>query len=81
MKHTVDSFFTSERGVRLGFPRVALIFVDGWPSDDLEAAATWARETGVNVFVVTVAKPTAEEMGMVQDKGFAEKVSMCTGRH
>ncbi|XP_023647926.1 cochlin [Paramormyrops kingsleyae] len=73
MKHTVDSFFTSERGVRLGFPRVALIFVDGWPSDDLEAAATRARETGVNVFVVTVAKPTAEEMGMVQDKGFAEK--------
>ncbi|XP_067151690.1 cochlin isoform X2 [Apteryx mantelli] len=46
---------------------------DGWPSDDIEEAGIVAREFGVNVFIVSVAKPTAEELGMVQDIAFVDK--------
>ncbi|KAJ8288566.1 hypothetical protein COCON_G00012250 [Conger conger] len=71
--HTVESFFSPENGMRRGLPRVVVIFVDGWPSDDLEKAAMRARESGINVFLVTVAKATLEELGMVQDRNFAQK--------
>ncbi|KAJ8391418.1 hypothetical protein AAFF_G00090480 [Aldrovandia affinis] len=70
---TVDSFFSAEHGVRRGFPRAAVVFVDGWPSDDLEEVATRARESGINVFLVSVAKPALEELGMVQDRNFVQK--------
>lgn len=53
---------------------MTVMFVDGWPSDDIEEAATVARESGINVFLVSVAKPAPEELGMVQDRGFVQKV-------
>ncbi|KAK1160564.1 cochlin-like isoform X1 [Acipenser oxyrinchus oxyrinchus] len=73
LRHTAETFFTPENGARRGFPRVAVMFVDGWPSDDIEEAATVARESGINVFLVSVAKPLPEELGMVQDRGFVQK--------
>ncbi|KAJ8353526.1 hypothetical protein SKAU_G00210930 [Synaphobranchus kaupii] len=73
MLHTVESFFSAENGMRRGLPRVAVVFVDGWPSDDLEKAATRARESGINVFLVTVSKAAPEELGMVQDRNFVQK--------
>ncbi|MBN3305940.1 COCH protein, partial [Amia calva] len=73
LMHTVQTFFSAENGMRKGVPRVIVLFVDGWPSDDIEAAATLARESGINVFFVSVAKPAAEELGMVQDRGFVQK--------
>ncbi|CAN9501945.1 unnamed protein product [Ophioblennius macclurei] len=71
--HTAESFFVQENGGRRGHPRVMVVLVDGWPSDDLEAAATLARESGINVFLVSVAKPVTEELGMVLDKDFVKK--------
>ncbi|XP_064192308.1 cochlin [Anguilla rostrata] len=71
--HTVESFFSPENGMRRGLPRVVVIFVDGWPSDNLEKAAMRARESGINVFMVTVAKAALDELGMVQDRNFVEK--------
>ncbi|XP_051802206.1 cochlin [Acanthochromis polyacanthus] len=71
--HTAENFFTQENGGRRGHPRVMMVLVDGWPSDDLEQAALLARESGINVFLVSVAKPTAEELGMVRDKDFMKK--------
>ncbi|KAG9336363.1 hypothetical protein JZ751_002710 [Albula glossodonta] len=71
--HTVDNFFSVDHGSRRGLPRVVVIFVDGWPSDNLERAATRARESGINVFLVTVAKASPEEIPMVQDREFAQK--------
>uniref|UniRef100_UPI003AACC940 cochlin n=1 Tax=Centroberyx gerrardi TaxID=166262 RepID=UPI003AACC940 len=71
--HTVESFFSQERGARRGHPRVLLVLLDGWPSDDLEPAATLARESGINVFLVSVAKPAPEELGTVRDKDFMKK--------
>ncbi|CAG5866935.1 cochlin isoform 1-T2 [Menidia menidia] len=72
--HTVETFFTQGRGVRRGHPRVIMVLIDGWPSDDVERAAMLARESGINVFVVSVAKPAAEELSMVQDKDFMRKI-------
>nr|XP_029137180.1 cochlin [Labrus bergylta] len=71
--HTAESFFTQENGGRRGHPRVMMVLIDGWPSDDLEQAAMLARESGINVFLVSVAKPAPEEFSMVRDKEFMKK--------
>ncbi|NXJ15333.1 COCH protein, partial [Odontophorus gujanensis] len=73
LKHTAQKFFSMENGARKGIPKIIVVFLDGWPSDDLEEAGIVAREFGVNVFIVSVAKPTTEELGMVQDIGFIDK--------
>lgn len=72
--HAAESFFMQENGGRRGHPRVMVVLVDGWPSDDLEQAAMLARESGINVFLVSVAKPAPEELAMVRDKDFMKKV-------
>lgn len=72
--HTAETFFTQENGARRGHPRVMMVLIDGWPSDDLEQAAMLARESGINIFLVSVAKPALEELAMVQDKDFMKKV-------
>lgn len=51
-----------------------VVLIDGWPSDSLEQAAMLAREFGINVFLVSVAKPAPEELPMVPDKDFMKKV-------
>ncbi|XP_036927073.1 cochlin [Acanthopagrus latus] len=71
--HTAETFFTQENGGRRGHPRVMMVLIDGWPSDDLEQAAMLARESGINVFLVSVAKPAPEELSMVRDKDFTRK--------
>lgn len=74
MKHTIQRFFLVENGVRKGIPKIIVVFIDGWPSDDIEEAGIVAKEFGINVFIVSVAKPAPEELGMVQDIGFVDKV-------
>lgn len=74
--HAVETFFTQENGGRRGHPRVMMVIIDGWPSDDLEQAALLARESGINVFLVSVAKAAPEELAMVQDKDFMKKVPL-----
>ncbi|XP_045918109.1 cochlin [Micropterus dolomieu] len=71
--HVAETFFTQENGGRRGHPRVMVVLIDGWPSDDLEQAAMLARESGINVFLVSVAKPAPEELTMVRDKDFVKK--------
>lgn len=73
IRHTVETFFTVEAGLRRGHPQVIVVLVDGWPSDDLEAAATLARESGINVFLVSAARASPEELGLVPDKDFTRK--------
>lgn len=51
-----------------------MVLIDGWPSDDLEQAAILARESGINVFLVSVAKPAPEELAMVRDREYVKKV-------
>ncbi|XP_040917191.1 cochlin [Toxotes jaculatrix] len=71
--HTAETFFIQENGGRRGHPRVMMVLIDGWPSDDLEQAAMLARESGINVFLVSVAKPAPEELAVVRDKDFMRK--------
>ncbi|KAJ0063210.1 hypothetical protein NL108_013372, partial [Boleophthalmus pectinirostris] len=71
--HAAESLFSQERGGRRGHPKVLLVLVDGWPSDDLDQASVMARESGINVFLVSVAKPSADELPMVPDKDFTKK--------
>lgn len=71
--HAANSLFTIDRGSRKGHPRVLLVLIDGWPSDDLDQASVLARESGINVFMVSVAKPSPEELPMVPDKDFTRK--------
>lgn len=71
--HAAESLFTVERGGRKGHPRVLLVLIDGWPSDDLDQASVIARESGINIFMVSVAKPSADELPMVPDKDFTRK--------
>uniref|UniRef100_A0A8C9Z3Y4 Cochlin n=1 Tax=Sander lucioperca TaxID=283035 RepID=A0A8C9Z3Y4_SANLU len=71
--HTVETFFSQENGGRRGHPRVMMVLIDGWPSDDLERAAILARDSGINIFLVSVAKPVPEELAMVRDKDFVKK--------
>ncbi|XP_031436731.1 cochlin isoform X2 [Clupea harengus] len=74
--HTVETFFSSDLGVRRGHPRVIVALVDGWPSDSLAEAAVLARDSGINLFMVTVAKPSPEEVSRVSDLDFV-KMSVC----
>ncbi|CAL9686667.1 unnamed protein product [Knipowitschia caucasica] len=71
--HAAESLFLQDHGGRKGHPRVLLVLVDGWPSDDLAQASVLARESGINVFMVSVAKPSADELPMVPDKDFTSK--------
>ncbi|XP_075700783.1 cochlin [Rhinoderma darwinii] len=73
VKHTAQNFFTNANGVRKGIPKVMVVFIDGWPSDNIEEAGIIAREYGINVFIVSVAPPSPEELGMVQDVAFIDK--------
>ncbi|XP_063803518.1 cochlin isoform X1 [Pseudophryne corroboree] len=73
VKHTAQAFFTAANGVRKGIPKVMVVFIDGWPSDNIEEAGIVAREYGINVFIVSVAPPSPEELGMVQDVAFIDK--------
>ncbi|XP_057715608.1 cochlin [Corythoichthys intestinalis] len=71
--HTAELLFTQQRGARRGHPRVMVVLVDGWPADDLERAAALARRSGINVFLVSVTEPAAEELPAVPDRDFAKK--------
>ncbi|KAM9787469.1 cochlin isoform 2-T4 [Syngnathus typhle] len=71
--HTAEMLFTERSGARRGRPRVMLVLIDGWPSDELQPAATAARWAGINVFLATVTQPTADELPTVPDRDFAKK--------
>ncbi|XP_067894261.1 cochlin [Heterodontus francisci] len=72
--HTTESFFTPDKGTRTGYPKVIVVLMDGWPSDEIERASNLARESGMNVFIVSVAKALPEEQKMVLDPNYMEKI-------
>lgn len=68
------NFFEDSNGNRGGAPNVAIVMVDGWPTDKVEEASRLARESGINIFFVTIEGPDENEKQSVVEQNFVDKV-------
>ncbi|XP_040586778.1 vitrin [Mesocricetus auratus] len=67
------NFFSKANGNRGGAPNVAVVVVDGWPTDKVEEVSRVARESGINVFFITVEGAAESEKQYVPEPNFASK--------
>lgn len=71
------NFFSKAGGNRGSAPNVAVVMVDGWPTDKVEEAARLARESGINIFFITIEGAVESEKQYVMEPNFASKVCRC----
>ncbi|NXG06850.1 VITRN protein, partial [Sakesphorus luctuosus] len=71
------NFFLDANGNRGGAPNVVVVVVDGWPTDRVEEASRLGRESGINIFFVTVEAAAQSEKQSVIEPNFVDKVLMC----
>lgn len=69
-------YFSDANGNRGGAPNVAVVLVDGWPTDKVEEASRQARESGINIFFVTIEGPDDNEKHNVVEPNFVDKVTI-----
>ncbi|XP_036922579.1 vitrin isoform X2 [Sturnira hondurensis] len=67
------NFFSKANGNRGGAPNVAVVMVDGWPTDKVEEASRLARESGINIFFITIEGAMENEKQYVTEPNFANK--------
>ena len=67
-------YYSDANGNRGGAPNVAVVLVDGWPTDKVEEASRQARESGINIFFVTIEGPDENEKQNVVEANFVDKV-------
>ncbi|NXM69835.1 VITRN protein, partial [Serilophus lunatus] len=67
------NFFSDANGNRGGAPNVVVVVVDGWPTDPVEEASRLARESGINIFFVTVEAAAQSEKQNVVELNFVDK--------
>lgn len=67
-------YFSDANGNRGGAPNVAVVLVDGWPTDKVEEASRLARESGINIFFVTIEGPDESEKANLVETNFVDKV-------
>uniref|UniRef100_A0A803VWJ4 Vitrin n=1 Tax=Ficedula albicollis TaxID=59894 RepID=A0A803VWJ4_FICAL len=67
------NFFLDANGNRGGAPNVVVVMVDGWPTDRVEEASRLARESGINIFFVTVEAAAQSEKQNVIEPNFVDK--------
>ncbi|NXQ14117.1 VITRN protein, partial [Peucedramus taeniatus] len=67
------NFFLDANGNRGGAPNVVVVMVDGWPTDRVEEASRLARESGINIFFVTVEAAAQSEKQSVIEPNFVDK--------
>ncbi len=53
---------------------MAVVLVDGWPTDKVEEASRLARESGINIFFVTIEGPDDNEKQNLVEANF---VAVC----
>lgn len=53
---------------------MVVVMVDGWPTDRVEEASRLARESGINIFFVTVEAAAQSEKQNVIEPNFVDKV-------
>ncbi|OXB80289.1 UNVERIFIED_CONTAM: hypothetical protein H355_013687, partial [Colinus virginianus] len=68
------NFFSDANGNRGGAPNVVVVMVDGWPTDRVEEASRLARESGINIFFVTIEAAAQNEKQNVIEPNFVDKV-------
>lgn len=73
LSYITKHYFSDANGNRGGAPNVAVVLVDGWPTDKVEEAARLARESGINIFFVTIEGPDENEKVNVVEPSFVEK--------
>lgn len=61
-------------GNRGGAPNVVVVIVDGWPTDRVEEASRLARESGINIFFVTIEAAAESEKQNIIEPNFVDKV-------
>ncbi|KAF7253506.1 Vitrin [Varanus komodoensis] len=66
-------FFEDSNGNRGSAPNVAVVMVDGWPTDRVEEASRLARESGINIFFLTIEGPDENEKQNVIEANFVDK--------
>ncbi|KAM8739579.1 vitrin isoform 5-T5 [Acanthopagrus schlegelii] len=66
-------YFSDANGNRGGAPNVAVVLVDGWPTDKVEEASRLARESGINIFFVTIEGPDESEKANLVETNFVDK--------
>ncbi|XP_070771913.1 vitrin [Enoplosus armatus] len=66
-------YFSEANGNRGGAPNVAVVLVDGWPTDKVEEASRLARESGINIFFVTIEGPDDNEKQNLVETNFVDK--------
>ncbi|XP_017292174.1 vitrin isoform X2 [Kryptolebias marmoratus] len=66
-------YFSDANGNRGGAPNVAVVLVDGWPTDKVEEASRLARESGINIFFVTIEGPDDSEKPNLVEANFVDK--------
>ncbi|KAM7409008.1 hypothetical protein PAMA_002635 [Pampus argenteus] len=66
-------YFSDANGNRGGAPNVAVVLVDGWPTDKVEEASRLARESGINIFFVTIEGPDDSEKHQLVEPNFVDK--------
>ncbi|VFV46608.1 low quality protein: vitrin-like [Lynx pardinus] len=67
------NFFSKANGNRGSAPNVAVVIVDGWPTDKVEEASRFARESGINIFFITIEGATENEKQYVVEPNFSHK--------
>lgn len=67
-------YFSDANGNRGGAPNVAVVLVDGWPTDKVEEVSRHARESGINIFFVTIEGPDDLEKQNLVETDFVDKV-------
>ncbi|EHB07441.1 Vitrin [Heterocephalus glaber] len=67
------NFFSKANGNRGGAPNVAVVLLDGWPTDKVEETSRLARESGINIFFITIEAALENEKQYVVEPNFASK--------
>ncbi|XP_045835372.1 vitrin isoform X2 [Meles meles] len=73
ISYVTKNFFSKANGNRGAAPNVAVVIVDGWPTDKVEEASRFARESGINIFFITVEGATENEKQYVMEPNFSNK--------
>ncbi|KAG8444202.1 hypothetical protein GDO86_009404 [Hymenochirus boettgeri] len=81
LSYVNKNYFSDASGNRGSAPNVAIVLVDGWPTDKVEEASRLARESGINIFFVTIEGADDNEKSSVVEPNFVEKAVCRTNGH